>query len=56
MKLNFGTVANMFLTKTECRDYVSSQLRMEREVALLKTQGGGEKGIKLQAESLKMFS
>ena len=56
LKLNFGAVANTFLTKTEYRDYMSSQLKMEREVAPLKIQDDGEKVIKLQAESLRTFS
>ena len=55
LKLNFGAVANTFLTKTDYRDYMSSQLKMEREVAPLKIQDDGEKVIKLQAESLRTF-
>ena len=56
LKLNFGIVVNTFLTKTDYRDYMSSQLKMEREVTLLKIQDDGEIRIKLQAESLRTFS
>ena len=42
LKLNFGAVVNTFLTKTDFIDYISSQLKMEREVAPLKTQSDGE--------------
>ena len=37
-------------------DYISSQLKMEREVALLKIQDDGDKVIKFQVESLRTFS
>ena len=56
LKLNFGAVVNTFLTKTDYRDYMSSQLKMEQEVATFKIQNDGEKVIKLQAESLRTFS
>ena len=56
LKLNFGIVVNAFLTKTDYRDYMSNQLKMEREVTLLKIQDDGEMRIKLQAESLRTFS
>ena len=56
LKLNFGAVVNTFLTKTDYRDYMSSQLKMEQEVATFKIQNDGEKVIKLQAESLITFS
>ena len=55
LKLNFEAVVNTFLTKTDYRDYMSRQLKMEREVAPLKIQNDGEKVIKLQ-ESLITFS
>ena len=55
LKLNFGAVVNTFLTKTDYRDYMSSQL-MEQEIATFKIQNDGEKVIKLQAESLRTFS
>ena len=42
LKLNFDAVVNTFLTKTDFRDYISSQLKMEREVAPLKAQNDGE--------------
>ena len=57
LRLNFGIVVNTFLRKTDYRDYMSSQLKMEREVTLLKIQDDdGEIRIKLQAESLRTFS
>ena len=56
LNLNFGAVANMFFTKTDYRDYMSSQLKMKREVAPLKIQDNGKKVIKLQAASLRTFS
>ena len=56
LKLNFGAVVNTFLTKTDYRDYMSSPLKMEQEVATFKIQNDGEKVIKLQAESLRTFS
>ena len=55
LKLNFGAVVNTFLTKTDYRDYMSSQLKMEREVAPLKIQDDSEKVIKLQVESFRTF-
>ena len=55
LKLNFGPVENTFLTKTDYSDYLSSQLKMEREVALLKIQNDDEKVVKLQAKSLRTF-
>ena len=55
LKLKFGPVVNTFLTKTYYRDYMSSQLKMEREVAPLKIQNDGEEVIKFQAKSLKRF-
>ena len=55
MKLNFWAVVNTLLTKTDERDYISSLLKMEREVASFKIQNDGEKLIKLQAESLRTF-
>ena len=55
LKLNFRPVENRFLTKIDYRDYMSSQLNMEQEVASLKTQNDDEKVIKLQAESLRTF-
>ena len=57
LNLNFGAAVNTFLTKTDYRDYMSTQLKkMQREVAPLKIQDDGEKVIKLQAESLRTFS
>ena len=56
LKLNFGAVVNTFLTKTDYRDYMSSQLKLEQEVAPFKIQNDGQKVIKLQAESLRTFS
>ena len=56
LKLNFGAVVNTFLTKTDYRDYMSSQLKLEQEVAPFKIQNDGQKVIKLQAESLRKFS
>ena len=35
LKLNFGSVVNTFLTQTDYRDCMSSQLKMEREVAVV---------------------
>ena len=56
LKLNFGAVVNTFLTKTDDRDYMSSQLKMEQEVAPFKIQNDGQKVIKVQAESLRTIS
>ena len=56
LRLNVEAVANTFLTKTDYRDYMSSQLKMEREVTLLKIQNDGEEVVKLQTESLITFS
>ena len=56
LKLNFGAVVNTFLTKTDYRDYMSSQLKLEQEVAPFKIQNDGQTVIKLQAESLRTFS
>ena len=55
LKLNFVDVVNTFPIKTDYRDYMNSQLKMEREVAPLKIQNKGEKVIKLQAECLRTF-
>ena len=55
LKLTFGSVGKTFLTKTDYRDYMSSQLKMERKVIPLKIQNDDEKVIKLQAESLRTF-
>ena len=52
LNLNFRAVVNAFLTKTDNKECMSSQ----REVAPLKIQNDREKTIKLQTESLRMFS
>lgn len=56
LNLKFRAVVNAFPTKTDNRECMSSQLKMEREVAPLKIQNDGEKTIKLLTESLRMFS
>ena len=46
----------VFVTKTDSKGYISSQLKMEGEVAPLKMQNDGAKVIKLKVESLRKFS